>query len=186
MLTPAQFLALVKAKGYRLVDLARLWNLSSARISQIVRDPERPAYLNYALWGLPTKSRADRVARERARAALDAERRFPSLRKQRKRSLPGRAQTMSLPFQKGDGVCVLSAQGEHLPEGTRGAVIERDRDSAWIAFETSYVEKFSMAYLLSPSAFLMANGQVYLAAQRYQFTSSDRASLDVQMRRLQL
>lgn len=54
-LTPEDFKATVKAKGWTYRALAERWHLSEVRISQIARDEDRPFYYDDAVHGLPDR-----------------------------------------------------------------------------------------------------------------------------------
>ncbi len=172
-LSPAQFRALIKARGYSFVELARLWGVSAARVTQMVKDADRPAYLDYALWGLPARSRAFAVGLRRGEAAAAAERRHPDLRRQPRARAIRIASDSTL--EGGDVYIVHRSQGEHLQEGARGAIIGVEHGAVWIGFESGYVERFPMSYLESTSSFLVANGEVNSSARGYRFTTSMEA-----------
>jgi len=54
-LSPADFKVLVNGKGWTYRDLAKRWQLSEVRISQIARDADRPLYYDGAARDLPIR-----------------------------------------------------------------------------------------------------------------------------------
>lgn len=74
-LTPEQFKALVKWKGWSYRELAERWGITSVWMSNVARNAERPAHYDDALVGLPNKRTMTRDVRNlerRLRALVDA------------------------------------------------------------------------------------------------------------------
>lgn len=69
-LSPQEWRALLRAKGWKQKDLARRWNVSEARISKLANNPDRGTHWNDACRGLPDM-RARRPGEPRA-AGTDA------------------------------------------------------------------------------------------------------------------
>jgi len=155
-LSAKQFRAIVRARGYRLRDIAELWGLTPARLSQIAADPERPSHYEYALWGLPKKKLAALVMgrrQEAARALVEAS-----------EAEPQRSGAESVAIEPRDVWIVRESPGDHLPEGCEGivqAVQYRDGEQqVSLHFPaTDYAETFSVTYLNDPTCFLVATGR---------------------------
>jgi hypothetical protein len=68
--TPAEFRAIVRWKGWRHKDLAEYWDISAVHVSRIVNDPQRAVHWNDAVMGLPRSGRVlSDLANRQARAA---------------------------------------------------------------------------------------------------------------------
>ncbi|HBT6174358.1 TPA: helix-turn-helix transcriptional regulator [Klebsiella pneumoniae] len=65
-LSPQEWRALLRAKGWKQKDLARRWNVSETWISKLANNPDRGTHWNDACRGLPDM-RARRTARGRHR-----------------------------------------------------------------------------------------------------------------------
>lgn len=59
-LTPEQFKALAKYKGWKYTMLAKRWELTAVWISNMARDPNRPARFDDMLMGLPNLNKLKR------------------------------------------------------------------------------------------------------------------------------
>lgn len=150
-MTPTEFRAVARARGYTLADLARLWQLSRARVTQIASDSGRAPVYELALWAVPPKRTAAAVqSRRRQFAAALAERMSPR----------GTSTTWEIELQA--VFMVGSEQGSHLPEGSRGYVDARERrrdgEHVHLRFDTGYHEWFSTAFLKDPDCFLVETG----------------------------
>lgn len=157
-LTPEEFKGIAKERGYDLNDVAEEWELSPARVSQIARDGKRKRMYDYALWGLPLKRTAAAVAFQRNRAAS-------------KHATPSRERRKQTPepdiwteLTAVGAVWVVNAeQGDHLPQGCEGVVVERDQRGGalriTLRFSTGYTEPFDLSYLQDPACFLTATGR---------------------------
>lgn len=146
-LTAAQFRALLKARGYSLAALARLWQLTPGRVSQLAASDQRPAHFDYALWGLPPSGQAHAVARRRRDALADL--------------LQGKAAQQGARFDKAAywrEAIAIGAQftsdyhfSEGIRQGSVGTVIACSGNSAnpdvRIRFDTGYEEDFALSYL---------------------------------------
>lgn len=157
-LTREEFKALAKQRGYSLAALARLWNLTPARLSQIAADPARAPYFDLALWGMPRKGAQGFVASRRLRALA---------------SIAGRAGRKKAGFDAeaywrdalapGATFTVAEEQGSHIPENSEAIVLSQAvrKGEVWVRlrFSTGYIEDFQTSYLRSPTSFLCATGK---------------------------
>ena len=161
-LTAAEFKAVIKNRGYRMGEVAGLWNITPARLSQIARDLNHfPAY-EFALWALVPKRIAAAVAVRRAQAAQQL------VAKVEAKANPAVAAASSMTdvwddlTELGSVFKVDVEQGEHLPEGCEGVVVKRERRDGdvhlLVRFAGGHEESFPLSYLRDPSCFLVATG----------------------------
>jgi hypothetical protein len=159
--TPSQFKALLKSRGYTQAEVAKLWKISAGRMSQIARNPNRLAMYEYALWAVPPKRIAAAVQARRlqaARAAAGHDSHPPPVGARRV-ALDAATDLTAI-----DDVYVVAVeQGEHLPEGCEGVITARDfAGGQWhvsILFDNGYRERFPQSFLEDPSCFLTATGR---------------------------
>lgn len=148
-LTPEEFRVLAKARGYSFAALARLWELTPGRVSQLAAATLRPAHFDYALWGLPPIDQAHAVTQRRRDALANLSRPKPA------KEGAGAGFDQATYWQS---VIEIGAQfissyefSEGIPYGCVGTVIARSRNPATpnirIRFATGYEEDFSLAYL---------------------------------------
>jgi hypothetical protein len=165
-LTPAQFRALVRAKGYTLAMLARAWGFSPARVTQIADLSDRPAHFDLALWGTPPTPQRDAMRARRD----DYVRRLAGVAKRTQRaSAAGPAGPTFSERDHWEAAIAIGAEfvsdaelGDHIPEGCV-AVVESvagqgDARVVSLRFSTGYVEGFQLAFLRQPTCFLWARG----------------------------
>lgn len=55
--TPTEFKLTARGKGWTYRDIAKRWQLSETRISQLANDIDRPLYYNDALANLPKRDK---------------------------------------------------------------------------------------------------------------------------------
>jgi hypothetical protein len=159
-LTRRQFQGLIKKRGYTQAEVAKLFELSNVRLSQIARDPERAMHYDYALWGLPPKAIAAAVAARRELAVRE----YSSAADSTRAPAPHLQDIWSEIEDIGAVYIVRSEQGEHLPEGCEGVVVTRevhgDTARVTIRFDSGHSESFPVSYLRGPECFLAATGKV--------------------------
>ncbi|MFM0265530.1 hypothetical protein [Paraburkholderia sediminicola] len=71
-LTPEQFKALVRVKGWQYKELATRWGISPVWVSNVARDPARAAHYDDAVMGLPDRRRLARDLARRRKLLADA------------------------------------------------------------------------------------------------------------------
>jgi hypothetical protein len=156
-LTPEQFKALAKLRGYRLSDLAARWELSRARLSQVAADTERAPIFDEALWALPPK-RLLKLAEGRRQTIL-ATLTQSDIRETKKIIA---AQYWEDITEIGWTYIVEVEQGDHLAEGMEGIVTGRNlkdnQPTVTITFESGHVETYPLQYLKSPECFIASRG----------------------------
>lgn len=136
-----------------------MWGLTPTRVSQIAKDPRRKPLYDAALWGLPQKRLAGAIAEKRRRLAG-----IHSLKTKRpSQTAPSAADVWDELVMPGATFVVNTEQGDHLPEGCEGKVVERStragKACVTIRFSTGYSESFDLAYLQDPASFLTATGR---------------------------
>ena len=155
-LTRQQFQAEIKRLGYTQDEVAKLWEMTPARLSQIARDPQRSPLYEYALWGLPSKRTAARVTERRTQAARALGAVKPPERAEDSQDVWTDLTAVRAVF------VVREEQGEHLPEGCEGIVVARAGQGGAcqvsIQFDSGYHESYSLSYLKDPACFLSATG----------------------------
>ena len=166
-LSPTEFEAVIRMRGYSLSEVAARWGLSPARLTQIKADVLRSPRYEDALWGLPAKklARAVTIRREHIAHRLAGERSAKD-RKKIRREVPSFEPTFLI--EVGDIWAVARSPGEHLPEGCEGTIVavERHESSARISFRfvNGFTETIDQNYLLSPDCFLVATGKTVRVA----------------------
>ncbi|WP_181162410.1 hypothetical protein [Burkholderia contaminans] len=71
-LSPEQFKALVRLKGWQYKELAARWGISTVWVSNVARDPKRAAHYDDAVMGLPDRRRLARDLARRRKLLADA------------------------------------------------------------------------------------------------------------------
>lgn len=71
-LSPEQFKALVRLKGWQYKELAIRWGISTVWVSNVARDPDRAAHYDDAVIGLPDRRRLARDLARRRKLLSDA------------------------------------------------------------------------------------------------------------------
>ena len=157
-LTRDEFKALAKQRGYSLAALARLWNLTPARLSQIAADPARAPYFDLALWGMPRKGAQGFVASRRLRALASI-----AGRSGRKKAAFDLDASWREALAPGATFTVAEEQGSHIPENSEAVVMAQAvrKGELWVTlrFSTGYIEEFAASYLRGSSSFLCATGK---------------------------
>lgn len=71
-LTPEQFKALVRLKGWQYKELAARWGISPVWVSNVARDTARASHYDDAVMGLPDRRRLARDLARRKKLLIDA------------------------------------------------------------------------------------------------------------------
>ncbi|MDR8877555.1 hypothetical protein [Burkholderia multivorans] len=71
-LSPEQFKALVRLKGWQYKELATRWGISTVWVSNVARDPDRAVHYDDAVIGLPDRRRLARDLARRRKLLSDA------------------------------------------------------------------------------------------------------------------
>ncbi|WP_185634032.1 hypothetical protein [Burkholderia stagnalis] len=71
-LSPEQFKALVRLKGWQYKELAARWGISTVWVSNVARDSKRAAHYDDAVMGLPDRRRLARDLARRRKLLADA------------------------------------------------------------------------------------------------------------------
>ena len=168
-MTRNQFVGILKERGWKLREVAELWEITAARLTQISKNPNRPAHWDYALWGLPRRHTLARVTGRRLQIARGLETPHRPSRRSTNRPqpdifAPDTESSSGALVERGDVWAVRDGQGEHLPEGCEGFVysIESHPNGTYakLRFDTGYEESFEVAFLTGPDCFLSPTGRV--------------------------
>ncbi|HEY8608120.1 MAG TPA: hypothetical protein VIM12_13480 [Noviherbaspirillum sp.] len=169
-LTPTQFKALAKYKGWKFKMLAERWGVTPEWVSQVSRDPMRDLRYDDALLGLPNLHRLarDMKARERQLDAAVA-RTAPSRdREARRRPTPGYRYRGYL--TTGVVVTASTEVGSMAEEGMRGVVFQilddRKQETYGVIFETGMWDWFPPDYV---DLYLTSTGLVCRRTERYRY-----------------
>lgn len=160
-LTPAQFRAIARDRGYGRKDLAIVWNVTPTRITQITNDPNRPPHYDYALWGLPAKRVAPLVMGRRLAFALTLAPETAS--DSAARPIEIASATDDSTIEPGDIWVVRESPGVHLPEGCQAEVTAVGNVEGVLSvsflFETGEAVTYPVNYLNGFECFLSATGR---------------------------
>jgi len=198
-LSPESFKALMKAKGWRSVELAGRWGKSVQWVSTLIQDPERGAQWDDAVRGLPRLPKAHQRALAEERAA---DRR--SKRRLVGRSASGAACGLDHPWRSleepfldaqpprpgagyryrghvvvGDILAATEDLGSLVTEGERAVVVDLtdtgQEERYGLLFETGHFDRFT------PDAIdrsLATTGLVDLTSAAYTFEGEARLGID--------
>ncbi len=163
-MSPLQFEAVIRMRGYTLSEVATRWGLSPARLTQIKSDVLRSARYEDAVWGLPDRKLAAAILARRERIVQDLAAGIP-LRSKKSKPL----RTLVAPplplIEEGDVWAVKDSQGDHLPEGCEGWVTSiggrGPGAKITLRFVNGYTETFDQQYLNDASCFLAATGKIH-------------------------
>jgi hypothetical protein len=176
-LTPHQFRAVVKTRGWTFAEVAQRWGVTPERVSQIANQPDKRApHWEDALFGLPHKRAAERTRQQRLALAGSAGNRLAP----RKANGEGRrgSWVVQAPYlAQGSVFIVTQGQSEDLDEGMRGALMARratPRPQVLLLFESGYREWLDEAWLADPTCWLQYNGQTLPGFATYPYTDESR------------
>jgi hypothetical protein len=169
-LTPEQFKALAKYKGWKFKMLAERWAVTPEWVSQLSRDPERDIRYDDALIGLPNLNRLARDLKARARQ-LDAA--MAKLGAKPERATPPRL----APGYRYSGYLHLGAiltasadVGSMAEEGMRGVVFQIIDDGAGetygVIFESGMWDWFKPEHV---DVYLATSGLTAAGAAQYAY-----------------
>lgn len=171
-LTPEQFKALAKHKGWKLVDIAKRWGVTGDWIAREARNPNRAIRFDDALHGLPNLNRALQDVARRERAARIALERLQN----KKAAAPPVQRPVPAGYRYRDYLTVGSIVtagvevGSVAEEGMRGIVFEvRDLGSSQqfgVIFESGLWDWFAPDHI---DAYLVSTGLDCAAAQEYRY-----------------
>lgn len=176
-LTPEQFKALAKYKGWKFKMLAERWGVSPEWISHVSRDPQRDLRFDDALLGLPNLNRLTSYVKARERqlnAALSK-----ALPKRSKPRMPTPGYRYRGYLEVGTLVIASAAVGSMAEEGERGIVFQLVDDgkteSYGVIFETGMWDWFPPDYV---DACLSSTGLLCHALADYRFSDERRLQQD--------
>lgn len=176
-LTPEQFKALAKYKGWKYTMLAQRWGYSAVWISRVARDPNRPARFDDMLQGLPDLNRLSRDLARRDRLLQAAMQSTAST------SIASAPQIKVLPGLRYRGYLVVGAivtaateVGSIAEEGMRGIVFQvigvGQEEHYGVIFESGLWDWFPPEYV---DAYLAGTGLTASGAETYRY--QDEAAL---------
>lgn len=124
-LTPEQFKALAKWKGWTFREISERWGITTVWMSKITSNPDRAPHYDDALVGLPNKRTMARDARvlEKRLAALVGAKRFDREAKETARRPSGEYRYHGF-FTVGAILTAASEIGSLAEEGARGIVFQ--------------------------------------------------------------
>lgn len=178
-LTPEQFKALAKYKGWKFRMLAERWGVTPEWVSQISRDPERDLRYDDALIGLPNLNRLARDMKARDRQ-LEAAMRKLGVKSERA------AQRQLAPGYRYSGYLHLGAiltasadVGSMAEEGMRGVVFQVIDDGAGetygVIFESGMWDWFKPEHV---DVYLATSGLTSPGADQYSYQDESRLQDD--------
>lgn len=170
-LTPEQFKALAKYKGWKYTMLAERWDITPVWVSNMARDPNRPARYDDMLLGLPNLKKLSRDLASRQRQ-VDA-----AMAKMRPRMTPPPQPKKIQPGFRYQGYMTLGAivtavadVGSMAEEGMRGVVFEvlnRGQEEIYgVIFENGMWDWFSPDYV---DQYLATSGLTAPGADHYRY-----------------
>lgn len=151
-LSPAQFKALAKFKGWRYTELAARWGLQPETVSAIARNSKRAVRYDDMLRGLPNLNHFGRDQRRWIDQLAAAEKliRVPDQEEMR-RAPAGPGFRYHGYLQCGSIVAATTQVGEMAEEGSRGIVFhvmcESEREVYGIIFESGAWDWFNPDYI---------------------------------------
>lgn len=155
-LTPEQFKALARFKGWRYVELAVRWGVTPEWVSILARNPDRPAAYDDALHGLPNRHHHKADMARRAKRVTDAVVKASSARPSRTVPASGSVKLPSGYRYRGYlhvGTIVTAATdiGSIAEEAMRGIVFQvvnaATEERYGIIFETGLWDWFPPSYV---------------------------------------
>jgi hypothetical protein len=152
-LSPEQFKAIAKYKGWQYTQLASRWDVTPVWISALARNPNRPIRYDDALLGLPNKNRLRQELARRQRLAELAQGAFKPTPVRPKPLRPPVRVALGLRYRgyMSVGALVTSSEavGSVAEEGMRGVVFEvqltehAQEERYGVLFETGLWDWFS-------------------------------------------
>jgi hypothetical protein len=185
-LTPEQFKALAKFKGWKFRMLAERWNVTPEWISNISRDPKRDIRYDDALIGLPNLNKLARDMKSRNRQV--------ELAMQRNRYQTSKRVTASVtPGYRYKGylgigsiVTACTEVGSLAEEGMRGIVFQIQdngrQQNYGVIFETGLWDWFTPDYV---DSLLAGTGMVDSTSEAYVFVDEMQLQKDFEARAFQ-
>lgn len=153
-LSPAQFKALAKFKGWRYTELAARWGLQPETVSAIARNPERQVRYDDMLRGLPNLNHFGRDQRrwnDQLAAAELLIRKADQGKEGESRAPSGPGFRYHSYIVLGSIVTASTQVGEMAEEGERGIVFhvqrETEREVYGIIFESGAYDWFTPEYI---------------------------------------
>lgn len=178
-LSPEQFKALAKYKGWKFKMLAERWGVTPEWISQISRDPQRDLRYDDALLGLPNLNRLTRDIKARTRQIEAALARLGQSRGKPVPARPAPGYRYRGYLMTGIIVTASAEVGSMAEEGMRGIVFQVLDDGAHetygVIFETGMWDWFPPDYV---DLYLSSTGLVCAAAEAYVFTDERSLQAD--------
>lgn len=172
-LSPEQYKAIIKGKGWTYRALATHWGITPVWLSNISRSLERPKHYDDAVMGLPTFDNLNRNIKRRHQQAdayiqkMDKGRKATGAYKYRGHVVMGSILTVTEDF------------GSLAQAGSRGIVFQIKLTSAGeeygIIFETGKWEWFDVNLV---DRYLADTGLISEEASQYQFKSEERLKED--------
>lgn len=186
-LSPSEWKALVRAKGWTYKELAERWDGKTPEyISMIGRDPNRPKHYDDAVIGLPTRGKGKRatVAQIMRRAAKGAD--VLALTTSSTGAVPAARRRPAGPgyryhgfLQIGDVVTVSTDLGQMASEGDRGVVVELmdtgKGERYRIVFESGQADVFEPDHV---DRYLVAAGLTDEGAAGYVYENEEQLRQD--------
>lgn len=183
-LTPEQFKALARFKGWKYTELAERWGVTPVWVSAIARDVGRPRHYDDALHGLPNRHRLKAEEARRAKSIEDAIARVAGLTGVSVNSSSGTRKVGPGYRYHGyltTGIIVTAALdvGSIAEEGERGMVfqVRSDNNSEvyGVIFETGMWDWFPPDYV---DACLVSSGILQERMAAYQYVDEVRLQDD--------
>jgi hypothetical protein len=176
-LTPEQFKALSRYKGWRYTELSVRWGVTPEWVSILARNPNRPIAYDDALHGLPNRHHERLDSARRAKVVTDAVNKA-SIQRSSKTTSP-RGATKVHPgyryrgyLQIGTIVTASEDIGSIAEEGMRGIVFQAvdmiSQEKYGIIFETGLWDWFPPNYV---DSFIVSSGIDAEGMASYQFTT---------------
>lgn len=179
-LTPAQFKALAKYKGWTYRLMAERWGIQPESLSAIARNPDRPARYDDMLHGLPNLNRLGREVRRQTDQLAAAMARFAMrapAEPQARPATPGYRYHGYL--TTGAIVVATTAVGSIAEEGVRGVVFDVQDDGTrevyGVLFESGLWDWFPPDYV---DIYMADIGVIDAGASGYQYTSEEALQAD--------
>lgn len=176
-LTPEQFKALARYKGWKFKLLAERWGVTPEWISMVSRDPQRDLRYDDALHGLPNLKRLARDLKARQRSVAAALGQQPVKVQKFVPLAPGYRYRGYLHL--GAIVTAAAEVGSIAEEGMRGVIFEvrdgGDREEYGVIFETGLWDWFAPDHV---DRYLAGTGLTAPAADSYRYADEERLQVD--------
>lgn len=178
-LSPEQFKALAKYKGWKFKMLAERWGVTPEWVSQVSRDPRRDLRYDDALLGLPNLNRLASDLKARARQLQAALAKSGAAREKQQPRLPAPGYRYRGYLAPGVIVTASGAVGSMAEEGMRGMVFQvlddGRQESYGVIFETGMWDWFPPDYV---DMYLSSTGLVSPEVEQYAFVDERKLQDD--------